>query len=70
MASSTEAHAMLGIDEHGAIAMGSLPGQGPVTVPYGRYLVGVRVACGDTYFFKGRFMTIGTIPISTVWFSP
>jgi hypothetical protein len=58
------------VDGHEAMAMGSLPGQGAVTVPYGRYLVGVRVTCGDTDFSKGRLMTIGTAPISTGWLGP
>jgi hypothetical protein len=50
-----------------AVAMGSLPGQGPVSIPTGRYLVGVRVNCGGTYFSQHRLVTIGTAPVYTGW---
>jgi hypothetical protein len=55
------------LSDRGAVAMGSLRGETPVTLGVGRYLVGVRVICGDTNFSKGRLMTVGTAPAFTDW---
>jgi hypothetical protein len=40
------------VDGHEAMAMGSLPGQGPVTEPYGRYFGGRKSDLWGYRFFK------------------